>query len=60
MQEKPIYIHLEMHKEIVKNAWIISHEGRKMKVNHLETTERLTIRQNRHRRQLLRMVQMDL
>lgn len=31
-----------------------------LKVNHLETTERLTIRQNRHRRQLLRMVQMDL
>lgn len=37
MQEKPIYIHLEMHKEIVKNAWIISHEGRKILVKEKKT-----------------------
>ena len=30
MQEKPFYVHAELHKEIVKNAWIISHEGRKI------------------------------
>lgn len=28
MQEKPFYVHVELHKEIVKNAWIISHEVR--------------------------------
>lgn len=38
MQEKPIYIHLEMHKEIVKNAWIISHEGRKILVIEFQDT----------------------
>lgn len=38
MQEKPIYIHLEMHKEIVKNAWIISHEGRKTFVIEFQDT----------------------
>lgn len=31
MQEKPFYVHIELHKEIVKNAWIISYEERKMK-----------------------------
>ena len=39
MQEKPIYIHLEMHKEIVKNAWIISHEGRKILVIEFQEDE---------------------
>lgn len=29
MQEKPFYVHIELHKEIVKNAWILSCEGRK-------------------------------
>ena len=38
MQEKPIYIHLEMHKEIVKNAWIISYEGRKILVIEFQDT----------------------
>lgn len=38
MQEKPIYVHLEMHKEIVKNAWIISHEGRKILVIEFQDT----------------------
>ena len=38
MQEKSIYIHLEMHKEIVKNAWIISHEGRKILVIEFQET----------------------
>lgn len=30
MQEKPFYVHIELHKEIVKNAWIISYEERKI------------------------------
>lgn len=38
MQEKPIYVHLEMHKEIVKNAWIISYEGRKILVIEFQDT----------------------
>ena len=38
MQEKPIYIHLEMHKEIVKNAWTIRYEGRKILVIEFQDT----------------------
>lgn len=30
MQEKPFYVHIELHKKIVKNAWIISYEERKI------------------------------
>ena len=38
MQEKPFYVHVELHKEIVKNAWIISHEGRKILVIEFQDT----------------------
>lgn len=38
MQEKPFYVHVELHKEIVKNAWIISHEGRKNLVIEFQDT----------------------
>lgn len=38
MQEKPFYVHIELHKEIVKNAWIISYEGRKILVIEFQET----------------------
>lgn len=28
MQEKALVAHLELHKKVVKNAWILSYEGR--------------------------------
>lgn len=30
MQEKALVAHLELHKKVVKNAWILSYEGRKV------------------------------
>lgn len=41
MQEKPFYVHVELHKEIVKNAWIISHEGRKILVIEFQVLQRM-------------------
>lgn len=38
MQEKPFYVHIELHKEIVKNAWIISYEERKILVIEFQET----------------------
>lgn len=38
MQEKPFYVHIELHKEIVKNAWIISYEKRKILVIEFQET----------------------
>ena len=32
MQEKALVAHLELHKKVVKNAWILSYEGRKVLV----------------------------
>lgn len=30
MQEKALVAHLELHKKVVKNAWILSYEGRRV------------------------------
>ena len=38
MQEKPFYVHIELHKGIVKNAWIISYEKRKILVIEFQET----------------------
>jgi len=38
LQEKPFYVHIELHKEIVKNAWIISYEERKILVIEFQET----------------------
>lgn len=38
MQGKALVAHLELHKEIVKNAWILSHEGRKTLVIEFQET----------------------
>lgn len=38
MQEKPFYVHIELHKKIVKNAWIISYEERKILVIEFQET----------------------
>lgn len=38
MQEKPFYVHIELHKEIVKNTWIISYEERKILVIEFQET----------------------
>ena len=38
MQEKPFYVHIELHKKIVKNAWIISYEERKTLVIEVQET----------------------
>lgn len=38
MQEKPFYVHIELHKKIVKNAWIISYEKRKTLVIEFQET----------------------
>lgn len=38
MKEKPFYVHIELHKEIVKNAWIISYEERKILVIEFQET----------------------
>lgn len=40
MQEKPFYVHIELHKKIVKNAWIISYEERKILVIEFQETVR--------------------
>lgn len=32
MQEKALVARIELHKEVVKNAWILSYEGRKVLV----------------------------
>lgn len=38
MQKKPFYVHIELHKKIVKNAWIISYEERKILVIEFQET----------------------
>ena len=38
MQEKPFYVHIELHKKVVKNAWIISYEERKILVIEFQET----------------------
>jgi hypothetical protein len=38
LKEKPFYVHIELHKEIVKNAWIISYEERKILVIEFQET----------------------
>ena len=38
MQENPFYVHIELHKKIVKNAWIISYEERKILVIEFQET----------------------
>ena len=38
MQGKALVAHLELHKEIAKNAWILSHEGRKVLVIEFQET----------------------
>lgn len=38
MQEKELVAHIELHKEVVKNAWILSYEGRKVLVIEFQET----------------------
>lgn len=38
MQEKALVVHIELHKEVVKNAWILSYEGRKILVIEFQET----------------------
>ena len=38
MQEKALVAHIELHKEVVKNAWILSCEGRKVLVIEFRET----------------------
>ena len=38
MQEKALVVHLELHKKVVKNAWILSYEGRKVLVIEFQET----------------------
>ena len=38
MQEKAFVAHLELHKKVVKNAWILSYEGRKVLVIEFQET----------------------
>ena len=38
MQEKALVAHIELHKEVVKNAWILSYEGRKVLVIEFQET----------------------
>lgn len=38
MQEKALVVHIELHKEVVKNAWILSCEGRKVLVIEFQET----------------------
>lgn len=38
MQEKALVAHLELHKKVVKNAWILSYEGRKVLVIEFRET----------------------
>lgn len=38
MQEKALVAHLELHKKVVKNAWILSYEGRKALVIEFQET----------------------
>ena len=38
MQEKALVAHLELHKKVVKNAWILSYEGRKVLVIEFQET----------------------
>lgn len=38
MQEKALVTHLELHKKVVKNAWILSYEGRKVLVIEFQET----------------------
>lgn len=38
MQGKALVTHLELHKEVVKNAWILSYEDRKVLVIEFQKT----------------------
>lgn len=38
MQEKALVTHIELHKEVVKNAWILSYEGHKVLVIEFQET----------------------
>lgn len=38
MQEKALVAHLELHKKVVKNTWILSYEGRKVLVIEFQET----------------------
>ena len=38
MQEKALVAHIKLHKEVVKNAWILSYEGRKVLVIEFQET----------------------
>ena len=38
MQGKALVTHLELHKEVVKNAWILSYEDRKVLVIEFQET----------------------
>jgi hypothetical protein len=38
MQEKALVARIELHKEVVKNAWILSYEGRKVLVIEFQET----------------------
>ena len=38
MQRKALVAHLELHKEVVKNAWILSYEDRKVLVIEFQET----------------------
>ena len=38
MQEKALVAHVKLHKEVVKNAWILSYEGRKVLVIEFQET----------------------
>lgn len=38
MQEKALVAHLELHKKVVKNAWILSYKGRKVLVIEFQET----------------------
>ena len=38
MQEKALVAHLELHKKVVKNAWILCYEGRKVLVIEFQET----------------------
>ncbi len=38
MQGKALVTHLELHKEVVKNAWILSYEDRKVLVTEFQET----------------------
>lgn len=44
MQEKALVAHLELHKKVVKNAWILSYEGRKVLVIDQEKAAKQSVR----------------